>query len=109
MEAFLGAPREEWEQWICGYLPHRGPGAPACSLDATWHGFVLDDAGELIAAMMSSCDGHLPEMKLNADYVHPHQHPCGVPGSEFWWPDNECRLDWDDTELLAGALEAQAA
>ena len=105
MEGFLGPEREEWEHWICGHLPHRGADAIACSQDAVWHGFALDDAQECILAMMSCCDEHLPEMKLSADYVHPHEHPCGVPGSWFWWPENKCRLDWDDAELLTAERE----
>ena len=100
---FIGAPREEWEKWICGYLSHRDSNAIACSQDAVWHGFGMEDTQERIAIMMSCCDEHLPQMKLSADYVHAHQHPCGVPGSMFWWPENECRLDWDEAELLAQA------
>lgn len=102
MKPFLGPPREEWEHWICGHLAH--PGATiSCSRDATWHGFALDDASEQVAVMMSCCDEHLPQMKLSADYVHPHKHPCSVPGSRFRWPGNECYLDWDDAELLTQA------
>lgn len=95
---FLGPPREEWKTWTCGYSPH--PGVIGCARDVAWHGVALD---EIDAAGMGSCAEHLPQMKLTADYVHPHHHPCGVPGSLFRWPENECYLDWDDAELLAQA------
>jgi hypothetical protein len=99
----LGKPREEWEAWVCGYS--LTPADPACHLDAVWHGFVLDDPAQNIVAMMSSCDEHLPRMKLTADYVHRHQHPCGIPGSSFRWPENECYTDWDETAELASRSE----
>lgn len=104
MKPFLGPPRSEQENWVCGHQAH--PGAIHCSRDAAWHGMALD--GERIAAGMASCDEHLPHMELSADYVHPHQHPCGVPGSMFRWPENECYLDWDETELLAAETVREA-
>jgi hypothetical protein len=104
VKPFLGKPREEWQHWTCGYEPY--PGAIACSHDAVWHGVALDGDGD--APGMASCDGHLPAMKLSADYVHPHQHPCGVPGSMFRWPENECYLDWDEAELLAAGTMREA-
>lgn len=100
----MGKPRQEWENWVCGYSAT--PADPACHADATWHGFVLDDPAERIVAMMSSCDDHLPHMKLTADFAHPLKHPCGIPGSSFRWPENECYTDWDDeTEVAAIAAE----
>ena len=95
---FLGPPHEEWKTWTCGYSPC--PGAIGCARDVAWHGIALD---EIDAAGMGSCDEHLPQMKLTADYVHPHEHPCGVPDSRFRWPENACYLDWDEAELLAQA------
>jgi hypothetical protein len=94
---FMGPPREEWKAWTCGYSP---PGAIGCTRDVTWHGVALDETSETDAGGMGSCDEHLPQMRLSADYVHPHQHPCGVPDSMFRWPENECYLDWDGAELL---------
>jgi hypothetical protein len=109
VKGFLGPERGEWEHWVCGFLPDRTPDAAACGQDAVWHGFTLDETGQHVSAMMSSCEEHLPAMRLSADYVHPHQHPCGIPGSEFWWPENECRMNWDDAELLAGELQEAGA
>ena len=98
---WLGPPRDEWALYVCGYAPE--PGGLHCNRDATWHGLVLDDPAEHIAAMMESCDDHLPQMKLSADYVHPITHPCCIPGSRFRWPENECYTDWDGSELLGRA------
>ena len=93
----LGLPREEWSVYLCDYAP--GPGDLSCNRDAVWHGFVLDDPCEAIVAMMMSCDDHLQYMKLTADFAHPLKHPCGIPGSMFRWPENECYTDWDEAEL----------
>jgi hypothetical protein len=38
-------------------------------------------------------------MALTTDFMHPQQHPCGIPGSRFRWPENECYTDWDESEL----------
>jgi hypothetical protein len=95
----LGQPREEWTVYLCDYSPDLGE--PHCNRDAPWHGFVLDDPAERIVAMMMSCDDHLRFMKLTADYVHRVEHPCGIPGSMFRWPENECYTDWDEAELTA--------
>ena len=97
----LGEPREEWEHWICGLVLL--PGESLCRRDAAWHGFVLDDSCEYIVAMMASCDDHLPHMKLSADFTHPLKHPCGIPGSSFRWPENECYTDWDEAAEFAAA------
>jgi len=104
VKPFLGPPRSEQEHWVCGHQAH--PDAIHCNRDVVWHGMALD--GERITAGMASCDEHLPHMKLSADYVHPHQHPCGVPGSMFRWPENECYLDWDEAELLAAGTVREA-
>lgn len=87
----LGEPREERESWSCGYAD-----AP-CAHDAAWHGIVLadPDPAQDIAGM-ASCDEHLCAMKLTADFIHPHEHPCGIDGSRFRWPENECYTDWDE-------------
>ena len=53
--------------------------------------------------MMMSCDDHLRQMKLSADFVHPLKHPCGLPGSTFRWPENECYMEWDETAEFAEA------
>ena len=99
---FPGPLREEWQIFLCGHAA--APGALHCDRDATWHGFTVDDRTARITAMMESCDEHLPYMKLSADYVHPLQHPCGIPGSKFRWPENECYTEWDETEF-AGLAE----
>ena len=98
---FMGPEREDWENYLCGH--QRLPGEIICARDAAWHGYVLDESAQSIVAMMSCCDEHLPLMKLTADFTHPLQHPCCVPGAWFWWPENECRLEWDDAELLTQA------
>jgi hypothetical protein len=99
---WLGPPREEWTVYLCGYS--NVPGEPHCNRDATWHGIVLDDQAERFTAMMVSCDGHLRQMKLSADFAHPLVHPCCIPGSTFRWPENECYTDWNESELVAEAL-----
>lgn len=104
---FIGAPRDEQESWTCGFM--EDPQAIHCSRDVTWHGMAIDVDGEHVALAMACCDEHLPQMKLSADWMHPHQHPCGIPGSWFRWPENECYLDWDETELVSGAAELTAA
>ena len=103
MTAFLGDLRDEWQSGLCGYAS--SPDGFHCDRDFTWHGFLVDDD---IVAKMSSCDEHLPLMRLSANYVHPVQHPCKVPGSWFRWPENECFTEWDEADLLAasGALAA---
>lgn len=102
MGAYLGDVREEWALYVCGFA--EGPGEVHCNRDATWHGFLLD--GERIAAMMESCDQHLLAMRLSADYVHPLVHPCCVPGACFRWPENECYIEWDVSELSVEAVAA---
>jgi hypothetical protein len=96
----LGPELPEWAVYVCGYSA--SPADVICGRDATWHGFVLGDPRWGIA-MMESCDGHLPQMKATADYVHPLVHPCGIPGSQFRWPENECFMDWDEAAELAAA------
>jgi hypothetical protein len=98
---YLGDVRDEREKWSCGYAT--APERTHCLRDATWHGFLLDDPAERIVAMMSSCDGHLGHMKLSADYVHPMKHPCGIPGSSFRWPENECYTEWDEAAEFTAA------
>jgi hypothetical protein len=99
---FIGLPREEWQNWVCGFLEY--PDAIHCNQDVKWHGLGMDpDGGERVAIGMSCCDEHLPQMKFSADWIHQHRHPCGVPESWFRWPGNECYLEWDETELLTQA------
>lgn len=100
---FIGQEREEWATWTCGYAAV--PGAVHCGRDVIWHGIALDDTDTV---GMGSCDEHLPQMKLSADYVHPHQHPCGMPGSLFRWPENECYTDWDEAAEFAAEAEVTA-
>jgi hypothetical protein len=95
----LGKPRGEREAFLCTYAP--AAGEMACHRDATWHGFVLGDPAEKIAAMLECCGEHLPQMKLTADFTHQMQHPCGIPGSKFRWPENECFTEWDELAELA--------
>jgi hypothetical protein len=48
-------------------------------------------------------------MNLSADYVHRIQHPCGIPGSKFRWPDNECYTEWDEGSEFAALVSDVAA
>ena len=93
---WMGGPRDDQLTSLCGYAPE--PGELSCNADATWHGMVVHP--ELVHAM-ASCDGHLAIMAAVAEYVHPLVHPCGIPGSMFRWPENECYTDWDEAELAA--------
>ena len=101
----MGKELPEWAVWVCGYSAVSGD--PICGADATWHGFVLDDPLKRIVAMMESCDEHVHRMSVTADYIHPLKHPCGIPGSKFRWPENECYMEWDETTEFAA--EAQLA
>jgi len=103
MPAWLGDVRSAQEHYICGFAA--GPGDLHCNRDATWHGVLLNDDCTAIVAMMESCDGHLPAVRLSADYVHPLVHPCAIPGSRFCWPENECVLDWDEQAEFPAAAE----
>lgn len=99
--ASIGEPTEEWRHFLCCYSPY--PGAPKCQCDATWHGIVIDDGeGDLIA--MESCDEHVAIMRELCDYVHSLEHPCGIPGSKFRWPENECYADWDEQAEFTQAV-----
>jgi len=86
--------------WSCGYSDT--PTSPPCMDPAVWHGIILSEPIQV----MSSCDEHRPIMDLSADYVHEMGSACGLPGSYFIWPDNECILPDDGTELLAHHAEA---
>ena len=44
-------------------------------------------------------------MEMSADYVHPLKHPCGLPGSVFRWPENECYMEWDESAEFAAEAE----
>lgn len=84
--------------WSCGFM--HSATAPACGRDAVWHGFHITDDGD-IAFMTACCDGHLPVMKLSAEYTHAMDSPCGLPGSKFVWPENHCFLP-DTEDAIAG-------
>jgi hypothetical protein len=75
--------------WSCGF--HNNATDPACLAPAVWHGFIISDEDD-ITGMMACCDRHLEVMKLSADWVHSIDSPCGLPGSRFRWPENECYL-----------------
>jgi hypothetical protein len=93
--------------WTCGYSPG---GVLECLDEATWHGFRLTDTGTHIESMMASCDTHEPRMAACADYVHAMASPCGVAGSRFRWPENECYVEWgDEAAFMAAAVTAAAA
>jgi hypothetical protein len=100
---YLGEALPEWMVWVCGYSPL--PGEIVCGRDAAWHGLVLDDPAESVVAVMECCDEHLPRMKLTADFIHRLKHPCGIPGSRFRWPENECYTDWDEAAELGAWAE----
>jgi hypothetical protein len=80
--------------WSCGF--HTSATDPACLAPAVWHGFKT--TGNDIDGMMACCEPHLWVMKLSADWVHSIDSPCGLPGSCFRWPENECYLP---PEMLA--------
>jgi hypothetical protein len=100
----LGTSVPDAAVWVCGHQPG-GTGAH-CGREAVWHGFVLDDEALSIVAVMAACDDHVHRMRLTADYVHPHKHPCGIPGSEFRWPENRCCTGWDEQAEFASALNS---
>ena len=100
----MGEPTEEWRHFLCTYSPT--PDDPKCQRDATWHGMVITD-DDLLA--MESCDEHMPVMAQLAHYVHPLVHPCGVPGSLFRWPENECYTEWDEHAEFTQVLTAGAS
>lgn len=87
--------------WTCGYSPQ---GILECLDEAVWHGFRLTPDGAHIESMSASCDAHRPTMAADCDYVHPMDSPCGVTGSRFRWPENECYLEWG--EIAGVAAEA---
>ncbi|SRR5258708_11187701 len=99
----LGRELPESAIFTCGYTPGHPDGYTICARDALFHGVVLDDPVQKIIAMMWCCDEHLHRMKLTADYVHEVKHPCGIPGSQFRWPENYCFTDWDEQAEFAEA------
>lgn len=104
MMAWVGAEREEWASFTCGFAP--SPEALHCDRDAAWHGMRFEAGGDMLA--MECCDEHLPVMKQVADYVHPLEHPCGIPGSVFRWPENECYTDWDEQSEFVQLMAVDA-
>ena len=101
---WMGGMRDEHLTSLCGFSPN--PGDLSCNADATWHGMVV---GPEAVQAMASCDGHLVIMAAVAEYVHPLVHPCGIPGSLFRWPENECYTDWDEKSEFAQVLTAGAS
>lgn len=100
---------EEAPEWVVELCVHKPPGGVICGRDATWHGVVLDDEAHSIVATMESCDEHLDRMKLTADYIHRLQHPCGIDGSMFRWPENYCYTAWDEaSEFPQAAAVSQS-
>lgn len=83
--------------WTCGFSPE---GVLECLAVATWHGFRLTDDGRSIESMMAACDAHRERME--ADYAHAMDSPCGVTGSHFVWPENFCYVEWGDELALTG-------
>lgn len=101
---WVGAEREEWQHFVCGFAP--SPEALHCDRDVVWHGMRFD--GDEMAAM-GCCAEHLPVMKALCDYVHEHVHPCGIPGSMFRWPENECYVDWNETAEFSQVMTSAGA
>lgn len=98
----MGAVRDDQFTSLCAYSP--APGELSCNAAATWHGIV---AGPEYDEAMESCDGHLAVMAAIAEHVHPLVHPCGIPGSRFRLPENECCTDWDECSEFPQALAAR--
>jgi hypothetical protein len=99
----MGGLRDEQLTSLCGFSPE--PCELSCNADATWHGMVVTP--EVVEAM-ACCDRHLAIMAAVAEYVHPMVHPCGIPGSMFRWPENECYTDWDEAELVTAEASVSA-
>jgi hypothetical protein len=89
--------------WTCGFSPD---GPLECLDVATWHGFRLTDDGSGIESMMAACDDHAARM--GADFLHPMDTPCCVPGSRFVWPENFCYFEWGELEAV-GVGDVQIA
>ena len=100
----MGGLRDDQLTALCGFAPK--PGELSCNADVKWHGMVV---GPEFVEAMACCDAHLPIMEAIAEYVHPHVHPCSIPGSLFRWPENECYTDWNEAELTANAMLAAAS
>lgn len=103
----MGTQRPTAENWSCGFEPNEVP-ADWCAKPATWHGFQMDAEMAHIVAMRASCDDHLVYMGKHADWVHPMKSVCGLPGSRFRWPKNECYIRLDLDLALAGLMAAEA-
>jgi hypothetical protein len=50
---------------------------------------------------MASCEQHREVMALSADWVHPMDSACLLPGSRFIWPENQCVMPDEDVLHLA--------
>lgn len=105
--AWIGEETEPWRVALCSYAP--APGEPHCTRDATWHGAQLDASADGDIVTVPSCDEHLPIMRGLVDCVHPYVHPCGIPGTEFRWPENRCFAEWDDRSEFAQVAESAGA
>lgn len=100
---WIGKECEPWQTMLCSYAD--APGEPHCNRDAAWHGMKIGGADVI---PMESCDDHLPVMRQLVDYAHPLVHPCGIPGSIFCWPENECVTEWDESAEFAAEVLDQA-
>lgn len=74
--------------WSCGF--HIRESDPACLAPAVWHGFKT--FGDEIVHMTACCDPHRWIMELSVNWVHAIDSACGLPGSQFRWPENFCYL-----------------
>lgn len=101
----IGPAEEPWASFLCGYSPKPGDGH--CRKDALWHGVATGSEDPAIG--LASCESHLPQMRLSADYAHPLEHPCCVPGALFVETENRCVIEWDDAELLAASCASVTA
>jgi len=101
---WIGGERDGQLTSLCGFSPK--PGDLSCNADVKWHGMVV---GPEVVNSMASCDGHLAFMTVLAEYVHPYVHPCGIPGSLFRWPENECFTEWDEQSEFTRALAKAGA
>jgi hypothetical protein len=91
---------DEALNWACGFSEHETD--PPCMVPAQWHGIILDDDQSVIVAVIASCDDHREVMALSATYVHEMDSACGLPGSIFVWPENECLMPEQDDAVLFG-------
>ena len=97
---WIGPETPPWRTALCSYSLK--PGEPHCTRDATWHGMMFD--GDDVVPM-ECCDEHKPIVEALCDYVH----PCGIPGSLFRWPENECITEWSEQSEFSQLVTAGAS